>query len=86
MQVNLLSQLMFLSAIISFLLSLYTWKHKKNPAIFNLSLLLIAVTVWTLGYGLELATTKLHVCHKATFLVKSQCHRKDESQFREPVR
>ena len=36
MQLLLLTQLMFLSAIISLLLSLYTWKHRKYHAILNL--------------------------------------------------
>lgn len=58
-QLNSLSQLMLYSAIVSFLLSLYIYQRRKNPAMLNLFLLLIAVTVWTLSYALEIAATSL---------------------------
>jgi diguanylate cyclase (GGDEF)-like protein len=59
LQVNSLSLLMLFTALISLLLSLYIYKRIKNPAMFNLLLILVAVTVWALGYGLELSTTNL---------------------------
>ncbi len=59
MQNNSLSLLMFASAMGSLFLSLYAFKSRKYPAMFNLALLLMAATVWTLGYSLELASTNL---------------------------
>lgn len=59
MQNNSLSLLMLASAMGSLFLSLYIFTRRKYPAMFNLSLLLMAVTIWALGYSLELASTNL---------------------------
>lgn len=59
MQNNTLSILMLCSAMGSLFLALYTFQSRKNPAMLNLSLLLMAVTAWALGYSLELASTSL---------------------------
>jgi len=52
---------MLFSAMGSLFLSLYAFKSRKHPAMCNLSLLLMAATVWALGYSLELAVTNLQL-------------------------
>jgi PAS domain-containing protein len=59
MQNNMLSLLMIFSALISFALALSAFKRRYKPAMFNLFLLLAAVTVWSLGYSLEIAADSL---------------------------
>jgi PAS domain-containing protein len=58
-QNNTLSILMLCSAMGSLFLALYTFQSRKNPAMLNLSMLLLAVTAWALGYSLELASSSL---------------------------
>lgn len=60
MNFNYLSLLMIVSSIISLFLSLYAWrKRRDNLAVLSLSLLLAAATIWSFGYGLEVASTNL---------------------------
>ncbi len=66
MQNNMLSLLMIFSALTSLALSLSAFKRRYNPAMLNLSLLLAAVTVWALGYSLEIAATSLQQMMIAT--------------------
>ncbi len=59
MQPNSLSLIMIFSAMFSLFLALFAYKNRKTPAMLSLSLLLVAATVWALGYGLELAAANL---------------------------
>jgi diguanylate cyclase (GGDEF)-like protein len=60
-QNNPLSILMLCSAMGSLFLALYTFQSRKNPTMRNMSLLLMAVTIWALGYSLELASINLQL-------------------------
>ncbi len=51
---NYLSNLLFLSSLVTLLLAWYAWRHRHNQAGFILSVLLGAVAIWLFGYGLEL--------------------------------
>jgi diguanylate cyclase (GGDEF)-like protein len=59
MQNNMLSLLLIVSALISIALAFFAFKRRYKPAMLNLSLLLAAVTVWALGYSLEIAADSL---------------------------
>jgi PAS domain-containing protein len=61
LQNNTLSIVMLVSAMGSLFLTMYIFQRRKNLAMLNLSLLLMAVTVWALGYSLELASTRLQL-------------------------
>jgi hypothetical protein len=57
--INHLSILYLISPIITATLAAYAWNRRENQAVTTLSLLLAALSVWSFGYGLELALTDL---------------------------
>ncbi len=59
MVINHLSILYLISPIITATLAAYAWNRRENQAVTTLSLLLAALSVWSFGYGLELALTDL---------------------------
>ncbi len=59
MVINQLSLLYLISAIITATLAVYAWNRRENQAVMALLLLLAALSVWSFGYGLELALTDL---------------------------
>ena len=55
MEINQISILFIGSAIISFILSIYASTRNLKPVSTSLSVLLFAISIWTLFYGLELS-------------------------------
>ncbi len=59
MAINQLSLIYFISSIFTIILAYYAWKRRSNQSVFPLAILLTALSIWSFGYGLEIALTSL---------------------------
>jgi PAS domain S-box-containing protein len=58
-QLNPYALSLFISALISGAMAFYSWRRRPAPGAALFALLMLAITVWTLGYGLELTCLTL---------------------------
>ena len=61
MQFNLYAALTLTNAVVSGILSIIAWRRRKAPGATIVTLLYLALTVWSLLYTLELSSTRIEV-------------------------